>query len=77
MNRSQLWGAAILAVFSSSASLARSIPKDIPVPTVQAVAPASSSVHDWNGQRFDVPSNLLRRPGVMINGLGPQAAQFE
>ncbi len=36
-----------------------------------------STVHDWNGQRYDVPNHLLRSPGVLINGLSPQAVQFE
>ena len=36
-----------------------------------------STVHDWNGQRYDVPNHLLRSSGVLINGLSPQAVQFE
>ena len=33
--------------------------------------------HFWNGQRFDVPSTLLRSRGILINGLPPQAQQFD
>ena len=36
-----------------------------------------SSVHYWDGQRYDVPNELIRSQGVLINGLGPQAFQFE
>ena len=33
---------------------------------------ATSTVHHLDGQRYDVPSNLLRASGVLINGLPPQ-----
>ncbi len=35
------------------------------------------TVHDMDGQRFDVPPELLRPDGALINGLAPQAAKFE
>ena len=40
-------------------------------------AGAGSTVHYLDGQRYDVPSNLLRAPGVLINGLSPQPVQFD
>lgn len=36
-----------------------------------------STVHNEDGVRYDVPAELLARPGVLINGLGPQPQQFD
>ena len=37
----------------------------------------ASSAHYWDDQRYDVPNDLLRSRGVLINGFGPQAVQFD
>jgi hypothetical protein len=79
--------AALIAVVSLtiptvSATAATPSPDQRNVTTqhLTVTAPASlatSSVHDWNGERYDVPSDLLRAPGVLINGLPPEPAQFD
>ncbi len=80
MTRIHIWAAVVLALGFSTPSLARAVRNEIAVPAVHTTAPAVlsySGVHDWNGQRYDVPPELLRRPGVLINGLPAGAEQFE
>lgn len=67
---------ASLLVASPAAALAAPAPHNAAAETIY-VTPVDTSVHDRNGQRFDVPSSLLRPDGRLINGLPPQPQQFD
>ena len=64
----------VLAAVLTAAPLAAQAAK-----TSVVTQPAShhSTVHDRNGERFDVPNRLLRSPDTLINGLPPESMQFE
>ena len=72
---------AVVAVLAAGAAPATQVetPESVTAhDTVRSPVDADgSSVHDWDGQRYDVPNDLLRSPHVLINGLSPQPAQFE
>ena len=40
------------------------------------VSISASTGHDLDGERYDGPASLLHRPGVLINGLPPEALQY-
>ena len=72
--------AALAALTAGAAPGIQAAPLDSVTTQVTARPPRdfpSSTVHDWNGQRYDVPDNLLRSPGVLINGLNPQPVEFD
>lgn len=70
-------GALALLTLATPA-LARDGAAAAPTRTAAIVVPEpATTVHDWDGVRYDIPPELLRSPGVLINGLPPQQLQFD
>jgi hypothetical protein len=67
----------VLAAFLAAAPLAAQAAQPAAVPVVTQPVSHHSTVHDRNGERFDVPNRLLRSPDTLINGLPPESMQFE
>ncbi len=71
-------GAGAASAEAAHAAPARSVTVARVHGTFQPAPPAgASTVHDLGGQRFDVPPDLLQANGLLINGLAPEAAEFE
>ena len=70
-------GAAPAAAFAAPTTLAVLDVSATPPVKTAVIHHARSTVHDWHGQRFDVPNSLLRDRTTLINGLPPQPQQFD
>ena len=80
MSRSIIVAAALAVLTAGTASVTQAATPHGVTKHVTTRPPGDadgSTIHDWNGQRYDVPNDMLRSPGVLINGLSPQPVQFE
>ncbi len=70
-------GFAPIVAFAAPAALPVTNGPAITSVTPVVVHPLRSTVHYANGERFDVPTSLLRNRDTLINGLPPEPLQFD